>query len=566
MLQLNKGNQMFTFKKRRSVAACTVAAFVLFGCGTVEEQNRGLHTQTEKSIQQAQEKSVEQMPVVSKIAGSWLMGETVQVAPPVSPLLQQPIAWRPNGKVTLIEVGTHLAQESGLIVDTSEVQVAPSASALSATSAGSGAAGSAATLARPQDIFGAMAGQSAKLPEFFLGSDGRGFEGTRAALLDYTANKSGVWWKFADGKVTFFRSVTETIYIPAAARKSTGTSTISATSGPSNSGGSSGSTPGSSAVTAGTSTGGLTSTDEYAIDVWTDLEKTARVVAGGASEARIATNKALSSITVTGTPVQVKNVREWARGLTDNLSQQVAITATMYTVDITNEDYYSWDPTIIFNKISSAYTYGFNGAQAPAVTSSVTPAGLGVSVLSNASGGTSSLSGSQAALKALSSLGHVTSNLHGSVVTMNGVKAPMQIGRQIGYIPSTSTTTSSNVGATTSIQTGSITVGFTANFYPQIINGKILLSMDVINSALDRLPTRTSGNASVQTPETSSSSFSQSVSLTPGDAIMLTGFSQDSGQTNKTGVGSPNNPVFGGGTDAVRTKKMIAIVISAKVL
>lgn len=556
---------MSTFKFQRTVAACTAATYLLFGCGTVEQANRATFANTQKTIQQAQEKAPDSMPVVTTTAGAWLMGETVQVAPPVSPLLQQAIAWRPAGRVSLVEVGTHLAQESGLIVDTSEVQVVSTAAAQPGGAValpGTGGAGAgAASLARPQDIFGAMQGQSSKLPEFTVA-----YEGTRAGLLDYAANKSGVWWKFADGKVTFFRALTETIYIPAAARKSTGSATIAATSGPGNgSSGASGS--GSNNVTAGTSTGGLTSTDDYTIDVWADLEKTAKVVAGGSCSNCIATNKALSSITVTGTPVQVKNVREWARGLTDNLSQQVAITATMYTVDVTNEDYYSWDPTIIFNKLTSAYSFGFTGAQSPAIQSSVTPAGIGVSVLNNATtGARSNLSGTQLAMQALSSLGHVSSTLHGSVVTMNGVKAPMQIGRQIGYIPSTSTTTSSNVGATTSIQTGSITVGFTANFYPQIINGKILLSMDVINSALDRLPTRTSGNASVQTPETSSSSFSQSVSLTPGDAIMLTGFSQDSGQTSKTGVGSPTNPIFGGGTDAVATKKMIAIVISAKVL
>lgn len=554
---------MFTFKTQRAIAACTTAAYLLFGCGTVEQKNSAFFERTDKAIQQAQERSPEVAPVVTKTPGAWLMGESVQVAAPVSPLLQQHIAWRPAGRVTLIDVGTHLAQESGLVVDTAEVQVAPPAATASASVALPGAVGAgAASLARPQDIFGAMTGQAVKLPEFSVA-----YDGTRAGLLDYAASKSGVWWKFADGKVTFFRTQTETIYIPAAARRSTGSATIAATSGAANGSGNSTSGSGTSNVAAGTNTGGMTSTDEYVIDVWADLEKNAKVVAGGSSEARIAVNKALSSITVTGTPVQVKNVREWARSLTENLSQQVAITATMYTVDITNEDYYSWDPTIIFNKLSSAYSFGLTGAQSPSIQSSVNPAGLGVSILNNTTtGATSNYSGTQLALKALSALGHVSSTLRGSVITMNGVRAPLQIGRQIGYVPSTSTTTSSNVGATTSIQTGTISVGFTANFYPQIINGKVILSMDVINNALDRLPDRTSGNATVQTPETSGSAFGQTVQLTPGDAMMLTGFSQDSGQTNKTGVGSPNNPMFGGGTDALATKKMIAIVISAKVL
>ncbi|MDR2882040.1 MAG: hypothetical protein LBV29_09125 [Azoarcus sp.] len=56
------------------------------------------------------------------------------------------------------------------------------------------------------------------------------------------------------------------------------------------------------------------------------------------------------------------------------------------------------------------------------------------------------------------------------------------------------------------------------------------------------------------------------IRLTPGDALLLSTLTQDTGSANKSGVGSPNNPVFGGGFANVRGQVLTGIVITVRIL
>jgi hypothetical protein len=113
---------------------------------------------------------------------------------------------------------------------------------------------------------------------------------------------------------------------------------------------------------------------------------------------------------------------------------------------------------------------------------------------------------------------------------------------------------------------GTITTGFTAMFLPQIVNGKIFLGMHMTNSTLTKLDSAGSGGASIQTPNVDNSIFPQNVMLTPGDSLLLTTLQIDNGNSNRSGIGSPNNFALGGGVDNNTGKQLIAIVITAKVL
>lgn len=391
------------------------------------------------------------------------------------------------------------------------------------------------------------------------------YEGPLSGLLDVAANKAGVWWKFSDGRISFYRTETKTFYLPAIARKSSGNSSISASSGTGGSGGaSSGGAP--SGGGSGSSSGGATSNSDYMVDVWGDLEKTAKTVGAGA---QVVANASVGSLTVTGTPSQVRNVEEWVKGLSDNLSQQVAITVHVYRIKVSNEDNYAWNPSVVFNSLSAKYGFKLSGPQVPAVLSGMTPLNLAVSVLQTATGAAAQYSGSQLAFQALSTLGRVTETVQQTVVTLNGQPAPIQVANQMSYLASTTPGASTAIGAAPvppTLTPGTITTGFTAMFLPRIVNGKILLSMNLTSSSLIGLGTVGSGGSSIQTPNVDISTFQQSVSLTPGDALLLTGLQQDNGKSSHSGVGSSSNYALGGGIDDNTGKQLIAIVITAKVL
>ncbi|MBW4919585.1 PilN family type IVB pilus formation outer membrane protein, partial [Klebsiella pneumoniae] len=109
----------------------------------------------------------------------------------------------------------------------------------------------------------------------------------------------------------------------------------------------------------------------------------------------------------------------------------------------------------------------------------------------------SSLNGSQLAVNALSTLGHVSETVTQSVVTLNGQPAPMQVANQVTYLAQSGTTNTANVGSSTTLTPGVVTTGFTATFLPQIVNGRILLTMDMTNSVLNSINQASSNGSTI---------------------------------------------------------------------
>jgi type IVB pilus formation R64 PilN family outer membrane protein len=549
--------QIFKPNAIASAISATVLVSSLAGCGTVQTQVNNLEASATRNVATEQERAAQPLPVITTTPASWLKGQSIQVMPTPSPILAQRVTYHPAQRVSLSDVATWITQKTGLVVDTAEVQPA----------ATSGQVGGAVALPgmgvspfppgpMPIPITGptlssVMGGSAAGMP---LSTQLLSFEyeGPLSGLLDVAANKAGLWWKFSDGQIVFYRTETQTFYIPAINRPSAGTLTISTTTG---SGG---------ASSAGSSASGETSTSGYAVDVWKELGKTAQAVAGSAV---VVANPSLGSVTVNGTPVQIKHVADWVKTLTENLSQQVSITVQVYRVKITREDNYSWSPSVIFH--SAAVGLSLAGPQAPALLSGLTPLSFAAKVLDTATGNATKYSGSQLAVQALSTLGSVTETMRQTVVTLNGQPAPMQVANQLTYLASTTPGAATVIGTAPvppTLTPGTITTGFTAMFLPQIVNGKIFLGMHMTNSTLTKLDSAGSGGASIQTPNVDNSIFPQNVMLTPGDSLLLTTLQIDNGNSNRSGIGSPNNFALGGGVDNNTGKQLIAIVITAKVL
>jgi type IVB pilus formation R64 PilN family outer membrane protein len=531
-----------------------IVTLSLGGCA-VQDQAADMRADATTAISTAQEKAAQSVPVVSHTSSAWLMGQSVQVGLPTAPILNQQVTYHPTQRVSLADVASFIKQATGVAVDTAEVQAASAVSGQA--SAPSGPIPSVVMPPLPASMGGSsgMSSNVSSLPLFSIN-----YDGPLSGLLDVVANKAGLWWKFSDGRLIFYRTETKTFYLPAIARSSTGNSQITASSG---SGGTGGATNGSTSGNSGSSSGGATSISNYTVDVWVDLEKVARTVGG---TAQIVGNASVGSLTVTGTPVQIRHVEEWVKNLSDNLSQQVSITVHVYMVRTSMEDNYNWNPDVVFK--SGQYALNLTSPTTPPVVSGLDPLNLTANILSTTDG-TSKWTGSQLAYQALSTLGQVSVALQQTVVTLNGQPAPIQVANQLGYLASS---TAPSIYSTTGVVVpptltpGTLTTGFTAMFLPRIVNGKILLAMNLTRSVLNKMGSVSSGGASIQTPNVDVSTFQQSVTLTPGDSLLLTGLQQDSGNTDKSGVGSANFFGLGGGVDSQSGKQLIAIVITAKVI
>lgn len=519
-----------------------VCSSILPGCANVNGMIAKKQAQVQQHIDEAP--APISAPVLGTTSGAWLMGQSVKVAAPIAPELKRVIAYHPAERVSISDIASFISQETGLIVDSSEVQSSKAGVANGAQ------AGVETQGISPVQGSGAQ-GQNGSSP--MLHSISIAFEGTVSGLLDIAASKAGIWWKMAEGKIIFFSSETQTFYLPLNAGTSKGSNTMTTIAGATG-GGQGGGT---------TSSGGASITSDDNIDFWTDLAATAKTVA---NKAAIDVNPSAGSITVTGTPAQVRAVHDWITNLSEQLSQQVAVTMDVYSVKLTDSDTYNWSPSVVFKQTAGAFGYALTPPTQLIPVNGATPVNIVASVLNTATGTKAQYTGTQVAFQALSTLGKVTQSFHRTAVTLNGQYAPMQVVNQRGYMQSSATVLTPNVGSTTTLTPGMVTTGITATFLPRINNGKVILKMTMTNSSLLGLGTVSSGTSTIQTPNVDLTTFQQNVSLTPGDALLLTGIQQDNISQNNSGVGSATNMLLGGGVNNSTDKTMIAIVISAKVL
>lgn len=548
----------FSHIKATDTVFVTCMIAVLAGCTSVKTDIRTLKQSTDQKIAQATENQPTNRPVVTHTTAAWIMGEAVAVRPPKPKFLSRQVTYISPQPVTLTDVASYLSKSLSITIDTSEVTSGtvgmeggmPNASSSSLVPSLSGLPG------------GAMLNTSATAQHSIHQPFSIDYKGSVSGLLDILANKTGVWWKSqGETRAVFYREETQTFYLPSPSNSSKGGSAINSNTN------SSGSNQSGSETTGGISAAGNSSTGTtYEVNVWADLEKTIQTVAGSA---KTAVNRSVGSVTVTGTPTQVRNVEEWIKNLSDNLSQQVAITFDIFTVQVKAEDSYGWNPSVMFNSLSGKYGFTLSPPGAPGNSSGTNPLNLSASILSSATGKLGQYSGSEFAVQALSSLGEVVSVMHQTVVTLNGQPAPIQMADIEGYLASSTAPASVAVGATPlppTLTPGTLTTGFTATFTPRIVNGKIFMSMDIINSMNNGFGKSGTEESFIQTPKYSQNTFQQSFRLTPGDSLLLTSTQKQSGQSNRNGIGSPNNIVLGGGFADTTNKLMTAIVVSAKVL
>ena len=538
-----------TFMKRLHLLVPALLLASLAACVNFDA-TQALKQQTTEDLRARIAQNEQKQPVVTSTAGAWLAGPSVQLEEPLHPALKQQFGYHPTQAVTLPEVASWITQSTGIPIDVSELQAPVNAGAAGTPGSAAGPSGSAppvVSFVAGQPMASSQGQHRESMWAMYIN-----YEGSLAGLLDVAANKAGAWWRMANGRVIFYRTLSRTFYLPAIARKFIANSAISTMSGNNNT---SNDTTNQASLS---SSGGITANSVYAVDLWSDLEKTANKVAGGA---QIAVNPSARSITVTGTPAQVRQVEEWMKSLGDQLTQQVEITVRTFSVKVEHADNYNWNPSVIFKATNGVLGATLTGAQAPNIASGMTAGQLGLSI----SGG-GKFDGTTAALQALSTLGEVVETNKQTAVTTNGQPILLQTANTQGYIASVSTTATTNAGTTATLTPDSVTAGTTWVLLPQIANGKVVLGMNLTRSVNNGFKTFTSGDMTAQTKNVDSDSSQQSVSLTPGDALLLSTLTQEKGSTNKSGTGSTNNALLGGGFANTRGQVLTGIVISVRIL
>jgi type IVB pilus formation R64 PilN family outer membrane protein len=379
------------------------------------------------------------------------------------------------------------------------------------------------------------------------------YSGAVSGFLDMVAANYGIFWKMEGRGVRFLLNESRTFRIKALPGDTQLTSlvTIASNSSGTSGSGASGSATTSTSTATGTNAAGVTFSG---LSVWGGIESSVRQLLTPLT-GRVAVSPSTGTISVTDTPRVLERVEQFIKDQNASLSRQVAVNVRVLSVEVSDSEDYGINWNAVYNNLSSNVAFKISSTMP--VSSDAAQFVLQTSTPSGNSWGAAS----GAIISALSTQGRVSELTSANLVTLNNQPAPVNIGRQVSYLASSSTTLTSTAGSTTSLQAGQVQTGFSMVLLPHIVDGKeVLLQASVNLSSLLGLPTITSGGSSIQSPDVSTSNFIQRVRINSGDTLVIAGFDQEKLSAVAAGVGNADNAAMGSRRTSGKRNILVIII------
>ncbi|NDK99301.1 PilN family type IVB pilus formation outer membrane protein [Photorhabdus bodei] len=372
------------------------------------------------------------------------------------------------------------------------------------------------------------------------------WHGSLAGLLDSVILSSGLHWKVHNGAVHIFKTETRVFQIYALPGTDALSSSVTATTNATFGGGLNGSDSGN-----GNSGSSQTLATSLTRSVMDEIQKAvANMLTPG--EGKLTLSMATASLVVTDSPEVLDRIKDYIDQQNKLLTTQVVLNVKILNLTFDRADQYGVDWSLAYKDAH----IGVGGA------------GSGVTEGSDISTNIHILKGpfsdSNLLIKALSTQGKVSIVTQPSVTTLNLQAVPMQVATQTGYVSSTSSTSTPQVGISVGIEPATVTTGFNMLMLPYAMADKqILLQYNISLSDLKRLEKfGEKATGQVQLPTIDLRAFSQKVRLHSGETLVLSGFEQQSDNSDRSGLGSPDNQFLGGSRQGKRNHNVIVVMIT----
>ena len=379
------------------------------------------------------------------------------------------------------------------------------------------------------------------------------YSGKLSGLLNYLANRYGVWWRYRNGEITFFTKETRVFTIYALPTESNLKADLK------------GASMGSNIPDVGTSS--LSTSAK--LSLWENIEKGVEQVLAGQGKASF--SRVTGTVTVTASPFVIQKVASYIANWNDKLSRQVAISVKILQVQLNNTDSYGLDLNLAFN--SNHVSAGF------ATAGTVATNGSTFGALSMALLKPSRWKDTSAIIQALSTQGKTALVTSASVTTLNNKVAPVQITTSQNYVKEVTVTSnygSSTTTTDTDLDTDTLNYGFSMEILPRILDhGRLVLLFSMTLSdllALEKFSTSSESesqsgeNTTVQLPKMQMRGFMQEIAMTSGSTLVLTGFEQVVQNTDTSGVGEAKMNILGGMASDAKRRDVMVILITPEVL
>ncbi|EMI7380074.1 PilN family type IVB pilus formation outer membrane protein [Salmonella enterica] len=384
--------------------------------------------------------------------------------------------------------------------------------------------------------------------------NGLRWQGALSGLLDSIAARTGFSWRTEQGAVTFYLTQTRTFQFTFLNTRVNSNASVS--SGSTSSMGTSGG--GDSSVSGDSSSSQKTTTLQDR-DAYDDIRKTMETIITP-EKGRYWLSESTGVLTVTDTPQVLETVARYVNEQNREMNRQVQLSVKVLSVSNTRNEQFGIDWSLIYKSLYQAgATLNNAGGEIAGATSA------GVSILDTANGRAARYSGSSLLIKALSEQGDISVVTSQDSTVTNLTPVPIQMADQAVYVAQSATTTTTDVGATTTLTPGMITTGFNMTLLPLIRQeGDVQLQVNFNLSDPPAIRSFTSkdGNSYIEMPYTKLRSLSQKVNLRAGQSLVLTGFSQDNTSVKKSGTFTPGNFLFGGGRSGEHGRSTLVIIIT----
>jgi len=281
------------------------------------------------------------------------------------------------------------------------------------------------------------------------------YSGSIEGLLNTYVPSFGYYWEYNDqsNSIRLFKYQTQTYRIaalPGDIEFKNNIDNTTSTSATGSGAASAGSVSGSSYQKLGVSS--VTS-------IWKSIEDTVKSMLSASGKAIV--SAATGTITVTDTPSNLKEIARYIDTQNESLSKQVILNVRILSVTLNAGDSYGVNWNAVMKSISS-----IGGAYSTAFTPVASGGNLSITLPTSAGNG----GGTSEILTALSTQGDVSEITSTSVQALNNQPSPTQVGSQIAYLQSSTTTLTANVGSTTTLVPGIINVGFAVNMIPHVLD------------------------------------------------------------------------------------------------
>lgn len=375
------------------------------------------------------------------------------------------------------------------------------------------------------------------------------YDGPLSGMLDQIAGQFGLFWDWEYNGINFFKTKTQTFRLATLPGDSSLTSSVASKSG----GGSSSSSSGSGSNMSSDSE--LEARVNFSeISVWKDIESSLKTMLS--PDGKLAVTPATGVITVDDTPLVLERVTRFIDAQNVALSRQVVINVRVMAVDVSNDHQYGIDWGLAYNNVASNFGVSVDSVFAGTVTEN--PNSLTFNILSRGP-----WSNSEAIINALSMQGKVSQITSASIVTLNNQLAPIQVGKEISYIASSSTLAATdNSPPVTTYDTEKLKTGFSMNVLPHILDQqRLMLQYAGDISSLIRFTEVSDGDVTLRNPEVDTRSFLQRVMMNSGETLVVNGFEQFSMQGSTQGTGASRFMLLGGGAETKQLRRVIVVII-----